>query len=133
MALDQGGKPGRTGLARVWAATRYSWLGLKAAYRHEAAFRQELWVSVVLAALAVLLADTFGHFVALTAPLVIVLVVELVNSAIESIVDRVSPDHHELSGRAKDMGSAAVFVSVCFAAVVWAVYVGGVLLQWTFK
>ena len=116
-------KPGgKTGLARILAATRYSFLGLRAAIRHEEAFRQELAVSVGLGSAAVILARSQLEFVVLMTPVVLMLVVELLNSAIEAIVDRVSAEHHELSGRAKDMGSAAVFLTVLFTVVVWAFF-----------
>ena len=116
-------KPGgKRGLARIVAATRYSFLGLRAAIRHEEAFRQELAFAAGLAFAAIILARSPLEFVVLMTPVVLMLVVEPLNSAIEAIVDRVAAEHHELSGRAKDMGSAAVFLTVLFTAVVWTVF-----------
>ena len=113
-------KPGgKRGLARIVAATRYSFLGLRAAIRYEEAFRQELAFAAGLAFAAIILARSPLEFVVLMTPVVLMLVVEPLNSA---IVDRVAAEHHELSGRAKDMGSAAVFLTVLFTAVVWTVF-----------
>ena len=112
-------KPGKTGLARVIDATGYSWLGLQAAYRHESAFRQELLLALLLTPLALWLGDGGIEYALLIGALLLVLVVELINSAIEAVVDRISDEHHELAGRAKDIGSAAVFVALLNAALVW--------------
>lgn len=112
-------KPGRTGIERVVAATGYSWRGLRAAYKHEAAFRQELILCAVLAPLGLWLGRTGIERALLLGSLFLILIVEVLNSAIESVVDRVSDEHHELSGRAKDMGSAAVFVSLVCMVVIW--------------
>jgi diacylglycerol kinase (ATP) len=109
----------RTGLDRVIHAAGYSWSGLRAAFQTESAFRQE----AVLAALALPLAFWLGRGwveVALLAGSVwLLLVVEMLNSAIEAVVDRVGFERHELSGRAKDMGSAAVLLALLLAAAVW--------------
>jgi diacylglycerol kinase (ATP) len=113
-------KPGKTGFARVISATAYSWAGLKAAFKHEAAFRQELFLCIVLAPIALLVARTGLERALLIGSLLLVLMVELLNSAIEAVVDRVSDEHHELAGRAKDIGSAAVFVSLLNVVVTWA-------------
>ena len=113
-------KPGKTGLARVISAAAYSWAGLKAAFKHEAAFRQELFLCIVLAPVALWLAHTGIERALLIGSLLLVLIVELLNSAIEAVVDRVSDDHHELAGRAKDIGSAAVFVALLNVVVTWA-------------
>lgn len=113
-------KPGRRGLTRILDATGYSWRGLRAAFRKEAAFRQELLMFVVLAPLGVWLGQTGVQRALLVGSLLIVLLAELLNSALESIVDRVGDEWHKLSGRAKDMGSAAVLVSLVNAAAVWA-------------
>ena len=113
-------KPGKTGFARVISATNYSWAGLKAAFKHEAAFRQELFLCIVLAPVALWLAQTGFERALLLGSLLLVLIVELLNSAIEAVVDRVSDEHHELAGRAKDIGSAAVFVALLNVVVTWA-------------
>ena len=112
-------KPGQTGLARLISATRYSWLGLRAAWRHEAAFRQEASLAILGIPLAIWLARDTTDFLLLSLPLLLLMLVELVNSAIEAVVDRFGEDRHELSGRAKDMGSAAVFVAILMAGLSW--------------
>ena len=112
-------KPGNTGIVRIAKAARFSMQGLRAAWRHEAAFRQECVLAVVLVPCAFLLAETFTQAALLIAVTGLVLVTELLNSAIEAVVDRVGKDHHQLAGRAKDMGSAAVFVSLVIAFSTW--------------
>lgn len=113
------GKTGITGLKRIINATGYSWLGLKAAYRHEAAFRQEVWLAMILVPLGYYLGESWSDRAALTGSVLFVLVVELLNSAIEAVVDRVGDETHELSGRAKDIGSAAVMISLVITAIIW--------------
>ena len=111
-------------VARLWHATRYSVQGLQAAFLHEAAFRQELAAAAVLTpaavALALLSPVTWTQCALLVCSVLLVLLVELLNSAIESVVDRISDEDHALSGRAKDTGSAAVLVSLVICALVWA-------------
>ncbi len=109
----------RSGLVRIWRATSYSWQGFAAALRHEHAFRQELMLCAVLLPLAIWLPVTAVERALLIASLLLVLIVELLNSAIEAVVDRVSLENHELSKRAKDFGSAAVFLSLTIVALVW--------------
>ncbi len=109
----------RRGLARLWWALRYSWQGLRATYRHEEAFRLELWSLPVLVPLAVWLADGAGELAALLGSVLFVLIVELLNTAIESAIDRIGSEPHPLSGRAKDQASAAVLLSLLLAAGVW--------------
>jgi diacylglycerol kinase (ATP) len=110
---------GQTGLRRVVSATRNSFDGLAAALRHEDAFRQELMLAVVLVPLGLWLGRTGFERALLVASVLFVLVVELLNSAIEAAVDRVSFDNHRLAKRAKDIGSAAVLLSLATAASVW--------------
>jgi len=117
-------KPGKSGFRRIVDATYYSWLGFVAAIKHEAAFRQELVIFTVGTVLAFFLADTITHFLLLTIPLLLILLTELLNSAIEAVVDRFGPEQHELSGRAKDMGSAAVFVALSIATLSWVSIIG---------
>lgn len=112
-------KPGKTGIARIIAAGGYSWQGLTAAWQHEAAFRQELFLSIFLLPLAIWLAETGLESAIMIASLFMVLIAEIINSAIEAVVDRLGSEHHELSGRAKDMGSAAVFLALLNVAIVW--------------
>lgn len=108
-----------TGLRRVLLAARYSWQGLTTCYRKEEAFRQELWLVLLLAPLALWLGEDGVERALLIGSLMLVLVVELLNTGIENVVDRVGSEPHKLSGRAKDMGSAAVFVSLLTTAMVW--------------
>lgn len=115
------GKPGKTGLARIIDAAGYSAQGLKAAWQHEAAFRQELVLALVLTPLAFVVGATLLERLVLLALTWQVLVVELLNSAIEAVVDRIGAEHHPLAGRAKDMGSAAVLVSLLVAGGAWVV------------
>ncbi len=112
-------KPGHTGLTHLIHSTRYSMKGLKAAFVNEAAFRQEVALCIILFPAAVFLGQTLIERLLLIGCCVLVLIAELINSAIESVVDRIGPEHHELSGRAKDIGSAAVFIALVFAGVTW--------------
>jgi diacylglycerol kinase (ATP) len=112
-------KPGKTGMARLIKATTYSWKGIRAAFRHEAAFRQELLLVLVLFPASFWVARSMIEWVLLVVPLLLVLVVELLNSAIESVVDRISDQAHVLSGQAKDMGSAAVLFSLLIIVAAW--------------
>ncbi|MDH4124837.1 MAG: diacylglycerol kinase [Gammaproteobacteria bacterium] len=114
------GKPGNTGFKRLFNATLFSWQGYSAAWKNEAAFRQELALVVVLAPLAIWLGQTALERAVLIGCLMIVLIVELLNSAIEAAIDRHGNEQNELSGRAKDLGSAAVLTSLVLVAVVWA-------------
>ncbi|KJG37393.1 diacylglycerol kinase [Photobacterium angustum] len=113
-------KPGKTGIRRILDATGYSLQGLKAAWIHEAAFRQELILTLALSICAFLLPVSIFERTIMISSLLLVVIVELLNSAIEAVVDRVSDDWNELSGRAKDIGSAAVFVAIALALFVWA-------------
>lgn len=100
-------------------ATGYSWAGLKTAFRQEAAFRQELAATLVLIPAALLLADNGLERAVLIGSVLLVLVVELLNSAVEAAIDRFGGEQHPLFGDAKDLGSAAVAVSILLALVVW--------------
>jgi diacylglycerol kinase (ATP) len=110
---------GRTGLDRIVHAAGYSWAGLKAAYTGESAFRQETWLCILAAPLAFWLARTWEQAALLLGSLLLLLIVELLNSAIEAVVDRVSFERHELSKRAKDIASAAVLMALVLAAGIW--------------
>lgn len=111
----------KSGLKRILSAFFYSVDGLKSAWRHEHAFRQELMLFVLGGLVAMLLPISAFQKLALIGVLVIVLIVELINSAIEAVVDRISLDRHPLSKNAKDFGSAAVLLSCGLALVTWAV------------
>ncbi|EGQ7933008.1 diacylglycerol kinase [Vibrio vulnificus] len=113
-------KPGKTGIRRIVDATGYSMKGLKAAWINEAAFRQEILLTVALTITAFFLPVTTIERILMVSSLLLVVIVELINSAVEAVVDRISGDWHELSGRAKDIGSAAVFVALALALFVWA-------------
>lgn len=113
------GKPGYTGVRRIVHATRYSTQGFVHAFRYEAAFRQELALTLVLVPAAFWLGRTGIEQMLLIGSCILMLTVELLNSAVEAVVDRVGDEHHDLSGRAKDMGSAAVFMSLTLVALVW--------------
>jgi len=119
------GKSGNTGVKRLIRATQFSAQGLAHAWRNESAFRQELAATLILAPLALWLGRSRYERLLLIACLLLVIIVELLNSAIEAAVDRFGDEHHELSGRAKDLGSAAVFVSLVLVAAVWATAIWG--------
>ena len=108
-----------SGFTRLFRAMCASWKGFEGAFREEAAFRQELALAVVVIPLGLWLGRNAVERVLLIAPMFIVLMVELLNSAIEATVDRIGLERHKLSGLAKDIGSAAVFTSLTLLAVVW--------------
>lgn len=112
-------KPGLTGITRIIAAARNSFRGIRDAWIHESAFRQDVVLSVVLLAFSFFLAETLVEWLLLILPLFLLLMVEILNSAIENTVDRFGGEHHLLSGRAKDMGSAAVLFCLVLIAIVW--------------
>lgn len=116
-------RTGFTGLLyrRLVGATRYSMLGLKSCFRHEEAFRVEVFLAVVLSPLAFVIGDSPGDLVLLFGVMLVVLITELLNSAVEAVVDLVSLDKAELAGRAKDQGSAAVLLSMLLFVLVWSV------------
>ncbi len=108
-----------TGFARLRSALGYSIKGLRVAYATEAAFRQEVWLAVVLLPLALVVGDTPLERGLLIACVLLLLTVELLNTSIEKVVDRIGEEFHELSGAAKDAGSAAVFLTMLLVAVIW--------------
>lgn len=116
---------GKTGLRRVWNALHYSLAGFRAAYRHEDAFRQEVVLAVLLLPLAMVLEVSGIARAMLVGSVLLVLLVELLNSAVEATVDRISLEHHELAKRAKDIGSAAVLLSLVNLVAVWALVLLG--------
>ena len=117
--LEESPFKGKTGLQRVWNALHYSLAGLRAAFACEDAFRQEALLAALLIPAAFFLPVTWGGRALMIASILLVLIVELLNSAIEATVDRVSLDRHHLSKRAKDIGSAAVFLALTNVVVVW--------------
>jgi len=108
-----------TGFKRFYYASIYSWQGIKAAYKQEPAFRYEVWGSAVLIPLACFLAQSPMQLAALICTCLLVLAFELVNSAIEAVVDRAGTEFHELAGLAKDLGSAVVMVALIMGGIVW--------------
>jgi diacylglycerol kinase (ATP) len=110
---------GKTGLQRLWNAFGYSLQGFGSAFRHEDAFRQEVILAAIMIPIALLLDVAALAKAVMIGSLLLVLIVELLNSAIEAAVDRISLDHHRLAKRAKDIGSAAVFLSLANVVVVW--------------
>ena len=110
---------GKTGLRRVWNALHYSLAGLHAAYTCEDAFRQEVFLALLLIPASFFLPVTWTGRALMIASVLLVLIVELINSAVEAVVDRVSLDRHHLSKRAKDVGSAAVLLALVNVAFVW--------------
>ncbi|RIX48968.1 MAG: diacylglycerol kinase [Rhodocyclales bacterium GT-UBC] len=115
---------GKKGLVRLWNALGYSRDGLVAAWQNEAAFREEVLLAIITLPLALYLGKTGPERALLIGSIILVLIVEILNSAVEAVVDKASPEKHELAKRAKDMGSAAVLLSLVNAAAVW----GSILL-----
>jgi len=113
----------RSGLSRIWHATLYSYQGFFSAVKHESAFRQELLLAICMLPFAFMLGKTATEIALLILSVVLVLVVELLNSAIEAVVDRISYDWHELAKRAKDYGSASVHLTLLFCGGLWGCFV----------
>lgn len=121
LVSDGAAMKGRIGLARIWHASGYSMAGLKAAYRGEAAFRQLVLLNLILIPVALLLDVSRVERAVLVGVVFLALIIELLNSAIEATVDRISLELHPLSKQAKDMGSAAQLLALCLIGLVWAV------------
>ncbi len=118
--IDQNPHKGNRGFARAWHAAKNSWCGLVYAFREESAFRQELTLFVLLTPITFLLPISYLEKALLITSLIMVLVVELLNSSVEAAIDRISFEHHDLSKRAKDFGSAAVMLALLIAVLLWA-------------
>jgi diacylglycerol kinase (ATP) len=116
-------KPGKTGLTRIINAAGYSMLGMRFALKHEAAFRQELGLAVILIPLAFWLGSNAIQIALMVGSCLIVLIVELLNTGIEAVVDRIGDEYHKLAGSAKDLGSAAVLISLINVMVVWSLVI----------
>ncbi len=116
---------GKTGLTRVWNAFFYSIAGLRAAFRHEDAFRQEVFLAVLLIPAALFMPAAGIGKALMIASVLLVLIVELLNSAVEAAVDRISLENHDLAKRAKDIGSAAVMLALVNVPVVWGLVLFG--------
>ncbi|MBP3438683.1 MAG: diacylglycerol kinase [Sutterella sp.] len=119
-ANDASALKGKKGLQRLINATRYSMKGFAAAYRHEAAFREEVLLAAVLIPAALLLRLPAVETVLLIGSVLLLMLVEILNSGLEAVVDRIGPEIHPLSGRAKDLGSAAVFIAIVILCTTWA-------------
>ena len=117
--INQNPHKGNRGLTRAWHAAKNSWCGLVYAFLEESAFRQELTLFALLTPVAFFLPTTHLEKAVLIASLIMVLVVELLNSSVEAAIDRISFEHHDLSKRAKDFGSAAVMLALLIALLMW--------------
>ncbi|MGV0034267.1 MAG: diacylglycerol kinase [Candidatus Azotimanducaceae bacterium WSBS_2022_MAG_OTU7] len=113
-------KKTNTGMAHLLNATRFSLAGLRSAFRHESAFRQELLAFAILLPTGAYLASSLGQVIALLCACCFVLSIELLNSGIEAAIDRIGTEYHELAKLAKDYGSAAVMISLIMVGIVWA-------------
>jgi diacylglycerol kinase (ATP) len=129
-APSQKAPPKRHGLLRGAFALRHSWAGIAATWREESAFRQEACVAAVLLPIAAWVQVSAAERVLLAGSVLLVLLVELINSSIEAAIDRISLERHELSGRAKDCGSAAVTIAIVIAAMAWGVICGPLAWHW---
>jgi diacylglycerol kinase (ATP) len=118
--INQNPHKGNKGFTRAWHAAKNSWCGLVYAFMEESAFRQELTLFALLTPLAIVLPINYLEKALLISSLMMVLVVELLNSSVEAAIDRISFEHHDLSKRAKDFGSAAVMIALFIAILVWA-------------
>jgi diacylglycerol kinase (ATP) len=125
-AADESESPhkGQRGVRRIFNAFFYSLSGLRLAFDHESAFRQEIFIAVVLIPLACIAPVTAAERVLLIGSVVVLLIVELLNSSVEAAIDRIGLDTHRLSKRAKDLGSAAVFLALVFVAITWVAIAG---------
>ncbi|PLC50333.1 diacylglycerol kinase [Pollutimonas subterranea] len=114
----------RGGIGRLFKALRYSAQGLAAAFKHEAAFRQELLLIVVLTPVAIWISRSVGEMLLLIGTMIFVLIIEILNSALEALADSITVEHHPMIGRAKDLGSAAVMLSIGLCILVWLCIIG---------
>jgi len=127
--IDQNPHKGNRGLARAWHAAKNSWCGLVYAFQEESAFRQELTLFVLLTPVAFVLPISHLEKALLISSLIMVLVVELLNSSVEAAIDRISFEHHDLSKRAKDFGSAAVMLALFIAVLMWSAVCSPLVLK----
>ena len=117
--IDQNPHKGNRGLVRAWHAAKNSWRGLVFAFKEESAFRQELTLFVLLTPIALVLPVSPFEKAVLICSLVLVMAIELLNSSVEAAIDRISFEHHDLSKRAKDFGSAAVMLALLISFILW--------------
>jgi diacylglycerol kinase (ATP) len=118
--INQNPHKGNRGITRAWHAAKNSWHGLVYAYKEESAFRQELTLFILLTPVALTLSISYLEKALLISSLLMVLAIELLNSSVEAAIDRISFEHHDLSKRAKDFGSAAVMLALLIALLMWA-------------
>ena len=128
MSPDRSLYKGTSGIQRIFNATRYSMAGLKTAFQNEAAFRQILLINLILIPLSFWMPVSPAEQALMVAVCLLALIIELINSAIEAVVDRISMERHELSKNAKDMGSAAQFVALSLIALTWGIILAGHLI-----
>ena len=128
--IKQNPHKGNRGVTRAWHAAKNSWCGIVYAFKEESAFRQELTLLVLLTPVALWLPISALEKCALIVSIVMVLVVELLNSSVEAAIDRISFDHHDLSKRAKDFGSAAVMLALLIAALLWITICTPLVMNW---
>ncbi|MFZ3039142.1 MAG: diacylglycerol kinase [Polynucleobacter sp.] len=128
--INQNPHKGNRGITRAWHAAKNSWCGIVYAFKEESAFRQELTLFILLTPIALLLPISPLEKCALITSLLMILVVELLNSSVEAAIDRISFDHHDLSKRAKDFGSAAVMLALLIAALLWITICTPIIVNW---
>jgi diacylglycerol kinase (ATP) len=128
--IKQNPHKGNRGVTRAWHAAKNSWCGIVYAFKEESAFRQELTLLILLTPVALFLQISPLEKCALIVSIVMVLVVELLNSSVEAAIDRISFDHHDLSKRAKDFGSAAVMLALLIAALLWITICTPIVMNW---
>jgi diacylglycerol kinase (ATP) len=128
--INQNPHKGNRGITRAWHAAKNSWCGIVYAFKEESAFRQELTLFILLTPIALLLPISPLEKCVLITSLLMILVVELLNSSVEAAIDRISFDHHDLSKRAKDFGSAAVMLALLIAALLWITICTPIVMNW---
>lgn len=128
--INQNPHKGNRGLTRAWHAAKNSWCGIVYAFEEESAFRQELVLLILLTPVALFLPVSPIEKCVLIVSLIMVLVVELLNSSVEAAIDRISFDHHDLSKRAKDFGSAAVMLALFVAVLLWLTICAPLVIRW---
>jgi len=128
--INQNPHKGNRGITRAWHAAKNSWCGIVYAFKEESAFRQELTLFILLTPIALLLSISPLEKCVLITSLLMILVVELLNSSVEAAIDRISFDHHDLSKRAKDFGSAAVMLALLIAAFLWITICTPIVVNW---
>lgn len=128
--INQNPHKGNRGITRAWHAAKNSWCGIVYAFKEESAFRQELTLFILLTPIALLLPISPLEKCTLITSLLMILVVELLNSSVEAAIDRISFDHHDLSKRAKDFGSAAVMLALLIAALLWITICTPIVVNW---